>query len=269
MTPKLAEARRAEDVLTGRGVRYFVQAEPFGRTLLGFSRTGATFYVAAEQADFCAGVLEAAGLARGVVAKDEDEAPVQKRDDLHAIPDGLPVPADDGASDHLRGMRLPSIPLNSTDGGTVDLAGLQGRTVVYVYPRTGRPEEPGSDAWNAIPGARGCTPQSCGFRDQYQELRSLGVFVAGLSTQTTRYQREAVERLHLPFPLLSDSDLEFTRALRLPTFEFTPYGSESPTHLRRMALVIRGGRIEKVFYPVFPPDKNAEEVLGWLRTNPI
>ncbi len=192
---------------------------------------------------------------------------MQKPYDVHSIPDGLPVPADDGACDHLPGMQLPAMSLRSTDGGAIDLAGLRGRTVVYLYPRTGRPEEPGSDAWDALPGARGCTPQSCGFRDHYQDLRAAGAAVFGLSTQTTDYQREAAGRLHLPFPLLSDSELAFTRALRLPTFEFAPYGPESPIHLKRIALVIRDGRIEKVFYPVFPPDRNAADVVEWLRNN--
>jgi peroxiredoxin len=193
---------------------------------------------------------------------------MQQRSDMYTLPNDLPVPTDDGACDHLAGMALPSIPLSSTDGRQIDLAGLPGRTVVYVYPRTGRPDQPGSAAWDAIPGARGCTPQSCGFRDHHAELRSLGASaIFGLSTQTRDYQREAVERLHLPFPLLSDSSLVFTRTVRLPTFEFEPYGNESSTHLKRMALVIRDGRIEKVFYPVFPPDRNAEDVMEWLRTN--
>jgi len=192
-----------------------------------------------------------------------------QRSDMYTLPDDLPVPRDDGACDHLAGMVLPSIPLSTTDGEKVDLSLLRGRSVVYVYPRTGRPDLPASAAWDAIPGARGCTPQSCGFRDHYAELRSLGApAVFGLSTQTTDYQREAVERLHLPFALLSDSDLVFTRTLRLPTFEFEPYGGESSTLLKRMALVIRDGRIEKVFYPVFPPDRNAGDVTDWLRAHP-
>ena len=186
------------------------------------------------------------------------------RTDLHTLPDGLPAPTNDGRCDHLPGRQLPSLPLSSTDGEKVDLASLPGRTVVYIYPRTGRPDLPASVEWDAIPGARGCTPQSCGFRDHYQELRSLGARVFGLSTQTTEYQREAAERLHLAFALLSDSNLAFTRALRLPTFDFTPYGSESAVPLKRMALVIRDGRIEKVFYPVFPPDRNAAGVRAWL-----
>lgn len=187
---------------------------------------------------------------------------------LYTLPDDLPVPTDDGACDHLAGLVLPSIPLSSTDSQQIDLAELRGRTVVYIYPRTGRPDLPTSAAWDAIPGARGCTPQSCGFRDHYAELRSLGASaIFGLSTQTTEYQREAVERLHLPFSLLSDSSLVFTRTLRLPTFEFEPYGQQSSTLLKRMALIIRDGRIEKLFYPVFPPDRNAEDVLEWFRTN--
>jgi len=193
---------------------------------------------------------------------------MQQRSDMYTLPEDLPVPTDDGACDHLAGMVLPSIPLSSTDGEKIDLSSLRGRSVVYVYPRTGRPDLPASAAWDAIPGARGCTPQSCGFRDHYAELRSLGTSaVFGLSTQTTDYQGEAVERLHLPFPLLSDSGLVFTRALRLPTFEFEPYGEESSTLLKRMAFVVRDGRIEKVFYPVFPPDRNAEEVTEWLRAH--
>jgi len=193
---------------------------------------------------------------------------MQQRSDMYTLPEDLPVPTDDGACDHLAGMVLPSIPLSSTDGEKIDLSSLRGRSVVYVYPRTGRHDLPASAAWDAIPGARGCTPQSCGFRDHYAELRSLGASaVFGLSTQTTDYQREAVERLHLSFPLLSDSGLVFTRALRLPTFEFEPYGEESSTLLKRMAFVVRDGRIEKVFYPVFPPDRNAEEVTEWLRAH--
>jgi len=193
---------------------------------------------------------------------------MQQRSDMHTLPDDLPVPTDDGACDHLAGLVLPSIPLSSTDGQQIDLAELRGRTVVYIYPRTGRPDLPTSAAWDAIPGARGCTPQSCGFRDHYAALRSLGASaIFGLSTQTTEYQREAVERLHLPFPLLSDGMLVFTRTLRLPTFEFEPYGGETSTLLKRMALVIRDGRIDKVFYPVFPPDRNAENVMAWLATN--
>jgi peroxiredoxin len=181
--------------------------------------------------------------------------------DPNVLPAELPAPQDDGAARHLAGMRLPSLALAATDGSNVDLSKLSGRTVVYVYPRTGVPGQPLPEGWNEIPGARGCTPQSCGFRDHFGELKQLGVArVFGLSTQDTVYQREAVERLHLPFPVLSDERLALARALDLPTFT-----TSGMTLLKRMALIIDDGVISKVFYPVFPPDKNAEEVIAWLR----
>ena len=181
--------------------------------------------------------------------------------DPTVLPDQLPVPQDDGATRHLKGMTMPAIALVATDGSRVDLSALRGRTVVYVYPRTGRPGQPLPDGWDAIPGARGCTPQSCSFRDHFDELRRLGVaHVFGLSTQDTDYQREARERLHLPFPVLSDAGMMLTHALDLPTFDVA-----GMTLLKRMVLVIDDGMIGKVFYPVFPPDKSAEEVVAWLR----
>src|SRR5262245_27124901 len=135
------------------------------------------------------------------------------------LPENLPVPQDDGAARHLKGTRLPDVTLPPTDGASVNLSTLKGRTVVYIYPRTGRPGQPTPTGWDAIPGARGCTPQSCGFRDHFAELKRLGVAALfGLSTQDTAYQREAAERLHLPFPILSDADFQLTRALKLPTF---------------------------------------------------
>ena len=176
------------------------------------------------------------------------------------LPDNLPVPQDDGAARHLAGMRLPDLALTATDGTQVNLSRLNGRAVVYVYPRTGRPGVPAPDGWDAIPGARGCTPQSCGFRDHFAELKRLGVaHVFGLSTQDSAYQREAVERLHLPFSILSDEDLKLTRALKLPTFSI-----QGMTLIKRMALVIDDGAITHVFYPVFPPDQSAETVVAWL-----
>ncbi len=181
---------------------------------------------------------------------------------LYQLPDDLPVPEDDGACGHLPGMTLPSVPLLATDGRQVDLAVLSGRTVVYAYPRTGRPDQPLPEGWDAIPGARGCTPQSCAFRDHHAELRELGADVYGLSTQDTDYQQEAVERLHLPFALLSDNSLALTRALRLPTFEV-----DGMTLHKRLTLIIHDGAIEHVFYPVFPPDRNAGDVIAWLREN--
>jgi peroxiredoxin len=190
-------------------------------------------------------------------------AHMPRSDNLYELPHDLPVPLDDGAGDHLMGMSLPAVPLASTAGRVVDLASFGGRTVVYCYPRTGRPDEEPPTGWNAIPGARGCTPQSCGFRDHYQDVQRLGARVFGLSTQDTDYQREAVERLHLPFELLSDAALTFTGALRLPTFEV-----ETMTLIKRLTLIISDGRIEKVFYPVFPPNENAAEVVSWLAAHP-
>ena len=182
--------------------------------------------------------------------------------DLMTLPPDLPVPQDDGGARHLTGLRWPDLALPATDGSAVNLSKLAGRTLVYVYPRTGRPGEPSPDGWDAIPGARGCTPQSCSFRDHFAELKQLGVAqLFGLSTQGTDYQREAAGRLHLPFPVLSDAAFNLTRALKLPTFEVA-----GMTLLKRMALIIDNGIISKVFYPVFPPDKNAEEVVNWLRS---
>jgi peroxiredoxin len=185
--------------------------------------------------------------------------------DPSTLPDDLPAPIDDGAADHLPGMAVPELELPATDGRSVSLARLDGRTVVYAYPRTGLPGEPSLVAdWDLIPGARGCTPEACGFRDHHAELTAAGAAVFGFSTQSTAYQRELVERLSLPFPILSDQPLELTEALRLPTFE-----AAGQTLLRRLTLIVRDGRIEHVFYPVFPPDRHAAEVLGWLRADPV
>ena len=182
-----------------------------------------------------------------------------RSDNVNELPVDLPVPVDDGACTHLQGMRLPAVTLTSTGGRSMDLARLTGLSVVYIYPRTGRPDQALPTGWNAIPGARGCTPQSCAFRDHYQELREVGVDnLFGLSTQDTAYQREAVERLHLPFELLSDEKLEFARALKLPMFSV-----DGMTLIKRLTLIVRDGVIEKVFYPVFPPDASAAEVLEW------
>ena len=181
--------------------------------------------------------------------------------DPTVLPPDIPAPQDDGGAAHLAGMALPVIALAATDGGTVNLSKLKGRTVLYIYPRTGVPGVDLPQGWNEIPGARGCTPQSCGFRDHFVDLKALGVaHLYGLSTQDTDYQREAVERLHLPFAILSDADLKLGRAMKLPTFV-----TSGMTLFKRMALVIDDGTIVKVFYPVFPPDKNAEEVVAWLR----
>ena len=177
------------------------------------------------------------------------------------LPANIPVPEDDGATRHLPSTKLPDIALPATRRGAFNLALLFGRTVVYIYPRTGVPGVDLPPGWDDIPGARGCTPQSCSFRDHFEELKNLGVdHVFGLSTQDTEYQREAAERLHLPFPILSDAKLAFTQALKLPTFTVA-----GMTLLKRMVLVIDDGVIVKVFYPVFPPDQSAAEVVAWLR----
>lgn len=186
-----------------------------------------------------------------------------RSDNLHELPKDLPIPQDDGACAHLTGMKLPRLALASTGGRHVDLSALKGRTVVYCYPRTGRPDQESPPGWNAIPGARGCTPQSCAFRDHHNELRRAGAaHLYGLSAQSNADQREAAERLHLPFELLSDEKLELARSLRLPTFEVA-----GMTLIKRLTLILRDGAIEKVFYPVFPPDRNAGDVLAWLAQN--
>jgi peroxiredoxin len=178
---------------------------------------------------------------------------------VYSLPPDLPAPVDDGACDHLTGFELPSLTLDSSLG-PVDLAELAARkTVVYVYPRTGRPDRAVPAGWDAIPGARGCTPQSCGFRDHAAELADRDARVAGLSVQTRTEQLELAERLHLPFPVIADPERRLGAAIGLPTFEF-----EGVTLYKRVTLVLGAGRIAKVFYPVFPPDRNAEEVLAWL-----
>jgi peroxiredoxin len=182
--------------------------------------------------------------------------------DPTVLPDELPAPEDDGAADHLAGTSLPPIALPATDGSSVALADLPGLSVVFAYPRTGRPgeEPPGGEAgWNAIPGARGCTPEACSFRDEKARFAERGARIFGLSTQGTDYQREAVERLHLPYPILSDAGLAFTRALDLPTMEV-----EGMTLIRRVTLIVRDGVIADVVYPVFPPDRGAELALERL-----
>lgn len=186
------------------------------------------------------------------------------------LPEALPVPADDGAAAHLPGTAMPPIALPSTSGEPLRVDTVPPgftRLIIYAYPLTGLPGLPVPDGWDEIPGARGCTPESCGFRDHAAELAALGATVAGLSAQSTAYQQEAASRLRLPFPLLSDAGLTLTRALGLPTFSAAvqPHfeGGGRKTLLRRLTLVVRDGAIEKVFYPVFPPDRHAAEVLAW------
>jgi peroxiredoxin len=182
-------------------------------------------------------------------------------DDVHTLPPDLPVPVDDGAADHLPGCELPSLELPTTGGQPVNLADAAHATlVVYLYPRTGRPDQPPPAAWDEIPGARGCTPQACSFRDEHAEIAGLAAQVLGVSAQSLTEQREVGERLGLPYRLASDPDLALAAALRLPTFEF-----EGARLYKRLTFIARSGRIAKVFYPVFPPDRNAQDVAEWLR----
>src|SRR4051812_27650593 len=176
--------------------------------------------------------------------------------DPYTLPPGLPVPEDDGTADHLPGAAIPSLVLESSQG-PVDVAGF---TVLYVYPRSGKPGVPSLPGWDAIPGARGCTPQSCAFRDHAAELDELGATVAGLSSQPLDDQVEFAERNHMPYPVIADPELRLRDALGLPTFEILDH-----TLYKRLALVARGGVIVKLFYPVFPPDRNAQDVVDWLR----
>jgi peroxiredoxin len=176
----------------------------------------------------------------------------------------LPAPVDDGAADHLLGSPAPSLSLPSTLGGRLDLAeAARGLLVVYVYPRTGRPGEPLPEGWDVIPGARGCTPQSCAFRDHVQDLAAHGASVIGISAQSPDEQSEFAEREHIPYPLLSDSDLQLADQLGLPTFEVV-----GMRLYRRLTFIAGTGYIQKVFYPVFPPERNASEVLAWMKARP-
>jgi peroxiredoxin len=178
----------------------------------------------------------------------------------------IPAPTDDGGAAHLKGMKIPSVSLHATDDTAVDLSALKGRTVVFAYPRTGEPGKVSLiDDWDMIPGARGCTPQTCSFRDLFAELKAAGArHVFGLSTQSNEYQAEMAARLHLPFPVLSDKKLKLTEALQLPTMEVAGL-----TLIKRLALIVDDGNITHVFYPVFPPDRNAGDVLEWLKENPV
>jgi peroxiredoxin len=178
---------------------------------------------------------------------------------LNQLPSDLPLPIDDGATQHLKGLALPAISLQGTDGQTHHLAALKGKWVLYCYPMTGQPNVALPEGWDQIPGARGCTPQTCAFRDHYKELQALGANVFGLSVQTTEYQQEMAERLHLPFPILSDFAYEFQKAMKLPTFE-----TAGMTLLKRVTLIVNDGVIEAVHYPIFPSDSDAAWVIDYL-----
>lgn len=177
----------------------------------------------------------------------------------------IPAPEDDGGAQHLVGQPLPALSLAATDGADVDLSTLSGRTIVYAYPMTGRPDVALPDGWDMLPGARGCTPQSCSFRDHFTDLQALGAAqLFGLSTQSTAYQQEACERLHLPFALLSDENLALSNDLKLPLMDV-----EGMTLMKRLTMIVRDGKFETIFYPVFPPDRSAGDVIEWLTANPL
>jgi peroxiredoxin len=180
---------------------------------------------------------------------------------LNELPKDLPVPQDDGAADHLKGKRLPNVKLAATNGQVIDFGDLPGTVVIYCYPMTGQPHVPLPDGWDQIPGARGCTPQSCSFRDHYQEIRALGADVIGLSVQNTDYQKEMAERLQLPFPVASDIYYEFQKALNLPTFQ-----AAGMTLIKRLTLVVKNGVVGAVHYPIFPSDSDPDWVIGRLKT---
>ena len=187
-------------------------------------------------------------------------------DDYTTLPADLPVPGDDGRAAHLPGLPMPRLVLSTSDGNSVDLAALPpGRTVIYLYPLTGRPGVDLPAGWDSIPGARGCSTEACSFRDHYHDLHRAGAAeIYGMSSQLPRYQAEVVERLHLPFQMLSDPGLVVADALELPTFA-------APGHNRlysRLTLIVNDGRIEHVFYPIFPPNTHAQQVLDWFRKNP-
>ncbi len=182
---------------------------------------------------------------------------------VYEIPKRLPIPQDDGSTDHLKGLRLPNVSLKATHGTTVNFGTTFSRVVIYCYPMTGQPNVALPDGWDQIPGARGCTPQSCSFRDHYQELQALGAEVVGLSVQTTEYQKEMVDRLHLPFPVVSDSDYQFQKALNMPTFV-----AAGMTLLKRVTLIANHGVIEAVHYPIFPSDSDPGWVIDYLKRHP-
>jgi peroxiredoxin len=180
--------------------------------------------------------------------------------DLFKIPDNLPIPQDDGAAKHLLGMGLPNLSLMSTNGDQLNLSSFKDFLVIYCYPMTGQPNVPLPEGWDQIPGARGCTPQSCSFRDHYQELKTLKAEVVGLSVQTTDYQKEMAERLHLPFPVVSDVDFKFQNALNLPTFV-----AAGMTLLKRLTIIAKNGKIVSVNYPIFPSDSDPIWVIDYLK----
>lgn len=180
---------------------------------------------------------------------------------LNQLPTNLPIPQDDGSTNHLKGMKLPNVSLQANNGRYINLSGIKGKLVIYCYPMTGQPNVALPDGWDQIPGARGCTPQNCSFRDHYQEIKDLAADVFGLSVQTTEYQKEMADRLHLPFPILSDNNYAFQKALNIPTFTVS-----GMVLLKRVTLIVNYGVIEAVHYPIFPSDSDPNWVIEYLRS---
>ncbi|AJT41361.1 redoxin domain-containing protein [Psychromicrobium lacuslunae] len=203
--------------------------------------------------------------ARGFPNSETMEVSQMPSTSYEKLPENLPVPQDDGLADHLPGLSLPELNLPSTSGETIDLAAITGRWVLFIYPSTGVPGVDMPEGWDNIPGARGCTPEACGFRDNIDSLRAAGAeAIYGLSGQGLNYQQELAKRLHLPYPLLSDPQTELAEALQLPRFDIA-----GQSFYQRLTLIINYGVIEHAFYPIFPPDQHANQVHSWLRENPM
>ena len=181
---------------------------------------------------------------------------------LNQLPTDLPIPQDDGSTNHLKGMKLPNLSLKATNGKAINFVDIKGKLVIYCYPLTGQPNVALPDGWDQIPGARGCTPQSCSFRDHYQELQALGADVIGLSVQSTEYQKEMADRLHLPFQVVSDVNYQFQKALNMPTFV-----ADGITLLKRVTLMVNNGVIDAVHYPIFPSDSDPAWVIDYLKSH--
>lgn len=181
---------------------------------------------------------------------------------LNKLPDDLPVPVDDGACNHLLGTRLPSVMLTDISGSSIDIGSIEGIVAIFFYPMVGRPDSPPMTGWNDIPGARGCTPQSCSYRDNYSRFEKPGIKLFGISSQPLVDQKEAHQRLKLPFELLNDSEFVLTKLMGLPTFEY-----KKMTYIKRITIIVENGIIKKTFYPVFPPDENVIDVIKWIEHN--
>ncbi|VAW52529.1 Alkyl hydroperoxide reductase subunit C-like protein [hydrothermal vent metagenome] len=182
--------------------------------------------------------------------------------DLYQLPEGLPVPVDDGACNHLEGAPFPSMLITVTPHATYDFSKEKGINIIFFYPMIGHPDSLPMTGWNEIPGARGCTPQALSYKNYFRQITKLGVRLFGASSQALKEQNDAIDRLKLPFELINDSSFLLSNALKLPTFQFNEIKM-----IKRLTLVVVDGVIKKVFYPVFPPNKNVDDVIVWLKEN--